>query len=160
MSAVQMTNNAARAALVALMVVGGLALWIGVPAGILWALGELTDTKSQHLLLGLLAVSQGVAARSLTDMGVTRDAVVAKLQRGEGGRRRGHLPFSPLARQALEATPQIAMTMAHNYVGTEHLLLALFRVRDGLAATVLAELGVTEDAVRADVVQRLARMAS
>ena len=39
MTATQMTNNAARAALVALMIVGGLALWIGVPAAILWGLG-------------------------------------------------------------------------------------------------------------------------
>lgn len=61
MTATQMTNNAARAALVALMIVGGLVLWIGVPAGILWGLGEVTDTKSQHLLLGLLAVPLGMA---------------------------------------------------------------------------------------------------
>jgi hypothetical protein len=115
---------------------------------------------TEHLLLGLLAVSQGIAARSLTDMGVTRDAVLAKIQRGEGTRRRGHLPFSPLAKQAMEATPQIAMTMAHNYIGTEHLLLALFRVRDGLAATLLSELGITEDRVRNDIVQRISRIAS
>jgi hypothetical protein len=61
MSATQMTNDAIRTTLVALMVLGGLALWIGVPAGILWGLGEMTDTKSQHLLLGLLAVPIGMA---------------------------------------------------------------------------------------------------
>ena len=43
------------------MIAGGLALWIGVPAGILWGLGEVTDTKSEHLLLGLLAVPIGMA---------------------------------------------------------------------------------------------------
>ena len=55
-----MIDHAARATLVALMIVGGLALWIGVPAGILWGLGEVTDTKSEHLLLGLLAVPVGM----------------------------------------------------------------------------------------------------
>jgi len=61
MTATRMTNNAARAALLATMVVGGLALWIAVPAGILWGLGEVTDQKSEHLLLSLLAVPTGMA---------------------------------------------------------------------------------------------------
>jgi len=43
------------------MIVGALALWIGVPAGILWGLGEVTDQKSEHLLLSLLAVPTGMA---------------------------------------------------------------------------------------------------
>ncbi len=60
MTATRMTENATRAALLALMIVGGLALWIGVPAGILWGLGEVTDQKSEHLLLSLLAVPTGM----------------------------------------------------------------------------------------------------
>ncbi len=61
MTAPRMTDIAARTTLVGLMIVGGLVLWIGVPAGVLWGLGELVDTKSQHLLLGLVAVPLGMA---------------------------------------------------------------------------------------------------
>jgi ATP-dependent Clp protease ATP-binding subunit ClpA len=116
---------------------------------------------TEHLLLGLLAVSQGIAGKSLTSMGVTRDAVVAKLEAGSGpdqrgGRGRGkHTPFTPLAEQALEGALDQALTLNHNYIGTEHILLALFGVPDGLAAKILAELGVTAERARADVIQRL-----
>ncbi|MEA3057089.1 MAG: ATP-dependent Clp protease ATP-binding subunit ClpC, partial [Actinomycetota bacterium] len=111
------------------------------------------------LLLGLLAVNQGIAGKSLTSMGVTRDAVLAKLERGdaepERGRHRWRGLFTPLAKQTLEGALQEAATMNHNYIGTEHILLALFGVADGLAAKILGELGVTAEAARADVIQRL-----
>jgi hypothetical protein len=116
---------------------------------------------TEHLLLGLLAVSQGIAAKSLASMGVTREAVIAKLERGESdperGRRR-HVPFTPLAKQVLEGALGEALQLAHNYIGTEHLLLALFREPDGLAATILGELGLTRARVHADVIERLKKI--
>jgi hypothetical protein len=116
---------------------------------------------TEHLLLGMLTVSQSLAAKSLKDMGVTRDTVLAVVEPGTGGgRRRRHIPFSPLAKQALEASPQAAALLGHNYVGTEHLLLALLRIGDGRAAEMLTDLGVTEERVRTDVVARIQRMAS
>jgi len=116
---------------------------------------------TEHLLLGLLAVSQGVAAKSLTSMGVTREAIMAKLTPGDaeperGGRHRWRGHFTPLAKKTLEGALQEAIKLNHNYIGTEHILLALFDVPDGLAAKILAELGVTAEATRADVIQRLA----
>jgi ATP-dependent Clp protease ATP-binding subunit ClpC len=83
--------------------------------------------------------------------------VVAKLEVGDDVRERGrrHTPFTPLAKQVLEGALNEALQLAHNYIGTEHLLLGLFRVSDGLAAQILGDLDVTHDRVRADVVERL-----
>jgi hypothetical protein len=116
---------------------------------------------SEHLLLGLLSVSEGLAAKSLASMGVTRAAVVAKLEPGteEGGRRR-KVPFAPSAKKALEGALQEAIGLAHNYIGTEHLLLALYRETDDLTAKLLDELGTDAATVRADVVDRITKMAS
>jgi hypothetical protein len=118
------------------------------------------DLGTEHLLLGLLAVSQGIAAKSLASMGVTRDAVMAKLEPGDAelersGRHRWRGRFTPLAKQTLEGALHEAIELNHNHIGTEHILLALFGVDDGLAARILAELGVTAEAARADVIQRL-----
>lgn len=118
---------------------------------------------TEHVLLGLLAVSQGIAGKSLTDLGVSRDAVLAKIAPGDGPRGRGrrkHVPFTPKAKSVIEGALAEALTLGHNYIGTEHLLLALFRVPDGLAATILDELGVTHERVRADVVERLTKFAA
>ncbi|HEX4905703.1 MAG TPA: Clp protease N-terminal domain-containing protein [Acidimicrobiales bacterium] len=118
---------------------------------------------TEHVLLGLLAVSQGIAGKSLAGLGVTRDAVVAKLVPGEGGRERGrrkHVPFTPKAKQVIEGALAEALTLGHNYVGTEHLLLALYRVPDGLAATILGGLGITHERVRADIIDRLTKYAA
>jgi hypothetical protein len=116
---------------------------------------------TEHLLLGLLAVSEGIAGKSLAGMGVTRDAVVAKLEAGadDGGRRR-RVPFTPLAKKTLEGALQESLILGHNYIGTEHLLLALYRDTDGLAAKILTELGAEQAKVRADVILRLTKMAS
>jgi hypothetical protein len=116
---------------------------------------------TEHLLLGLLAVGQGIAGKSLRSMGVSPESVIAKLDVGDapdlrGGRGRGrHVPFTPLAKQTLEGALQEAIKLNHNYIGTEHILLATFGVGDGLAAKILGELGITEEAVRADVIERL-----
>ena len=55
-------DRAFGALLLVLMVVGSFALWIGVPAGVLWALGELVDNPAEHLILGLVAVPLGMAS--------------------------------------------------------------------------------------------------
>ena len=118
---------------------------------------------TEHLLLGLLAVSQGLAGKSLTALGVTREAVLATLSPGDGPRERGRrrrIPFTPKAKAVMEGALQESLTLGHNYIGTEHLLLALYRVPDGLAAVTLQELGVTQEQVRADIVDRLSKLAA
>ena len=113
---------------------------------------------TEHLLLGLLAVPRSIAGESLASMGVTPAAVVAELEVGtsprEHGRRR-RVPFTPLAKQVLEQALGEALKLGHNYVGTEHILLALLEVRDGLAAKILTDAGVTHARVLTDVIERL-----
>jgi hypothetical protein len=115
---------------------------------------------AEHLLLGLLSVPEGLAAKSLASMGVTRAAVVAEIESGTEEKRRRKVPFGTSAKRALEGALQEAIGLAHNYIGTEHLLLALYREPDGAAAKLLDELGIDADQVRGDVLDRIAKMAS
>lgn len=111
---------------------------------------------TEHVLLGLYDEAEGLAAVTLVRLGAPRDAVVAaveaRLPRGEapGG------PFTPNAWAAVEGATRQALGLGHNYVGTEHQLLALLAGdTKGVAPDVLAELGVDHDGARAVVVELL-----
>ena len=80
---------------------------------------------------------------------------VARLTPGRGRSPGGHLPVTEDAKQALGEAVEIALELGHNYVGTEHLLLALMRVPEGTAAQVLTGLGVTYDRAKETVVAML-----
>jgi hypothetical protein len=112
---------------------------------------------TEHLLLGILAVNQSLAAKSLQSMGVTHDSIASKLTPGNEPRerRRRHVPLSSRCHTALEGALAEALRLGHNYVGTEHILLALFRDEECRAATMLTEAGVTKDRVEVDVLERL-----
>jgi hypothetical protein len=103
------------------------------------------EVGTEHLLLGLLADSDSFASRAIAAQGAplagVRDAVVAQLGRGEAGPAE-HIPFSAGARKVLALTVREALRLGHNYVGTEHILLALFR-GDARVTAVLTGLGVT-----------------
>ncbi|WP_203990898.1 Clp protease N-terminal domain-containing protein [Virgisporangium aurantiacum] len=90
--------------------------------------------QSGHLILGLLNVPEGLAAKAVEAQGVTleaaREAVVATLP-PPGPARSGHIPFDPPARKALELTFREALRLGHNYIGTEHILLAVLEQEDG-----------------------------
>lgn len=109
---------------------------------------------TEHLLLGLFAEPDGVAAKILTSMGLTAEAahasVVDRIGRGPGTAK-GHIPFTPRARKALELTLREALSLRHNYIGTEHVLLGILREGNGVGATVLAVHGVTHEATRAQM---------
>jgi hypothetical protein len=87
-----------------------------------------------HLILGLLAVPQGLAAKAIEAQGVTldaaREAATATLPE-RGPARSGHIPFDAAARKTLELTFREALRLGHNYIGTEHILLALLEQEDG-----------------------------
>jgi hypothetical protein len=112
--------------------------------------------ETEHLLLALFAGDDGnVAVAALGRLGVDRAAVERAVDERVGPGAavvRGHLPFSARAKKTLELTLREALRLGHNYVGCEHIVLALRRVEDGLAAQILADLGVTyadlENAVR------------
>ena len=116
-----------------------------------------TAILPEHLLLALYAEPEGIAARVLLASGVTHDiverAVLAEHPAGDVTPS-GHIRFTRDAKKALELTLSAALELGHNYIGTEHLLLALLKQGGGAAALLRAQ-GVTLDGARADIVRLL-----
>ena len=113
---------------------------------------------TEHLLLGLVRESEGVAAQVLQKMGVSlqrvRQEIEAEVQ--PMGEATGAEPkLTPKAKRVLELAADEARRMRHNYIGTEHLLLALLREKDGVAAGVLRKLGLNLEKVRMQVLEYL-----
>ena len=107
---------------------------------------------TEHLLLGMLAVPGGIAGKLLLNAGVTPDRVTNRLALpAETHRRRRHITFAPNAKRLIEAAHANAVRLGHNYIGTEHQLLAAFDVPDSVAAEVLAAAGMKKDDVEAQV---------
>ncbi len=106
---------------------------------------------TEHLLLALFDVAEGLAAQVLGQMGVTRSMaetqILALIKPGSGSEE-GTLPFTPRAKAMIRGAVDEALQLGHNYVGTEHLLLSLFRDENAVAAKVLVGLGVSLDAAR------------
>lgn len=115
---------------------------------------------TEHLLLGLLAIPQGIAGKLLIGAGLTRDDVVARLLPADtvSSRRRRHIPLTPRAKEAITQSFMNSVRLGHNYVGTEHLLLGLFDVPEGIGGKVLLEKGMTKAGVEADVVEILRKV--
>ena len=112
---------------------------------------------SEHLLLGLLAEQEGVAARALESLNVTLTAAREQVEEiiGPGQQTpRGHIPFTPRAKKILELALREALTMGSEVIDTEHLLLGLIDEGDGVGAQILQRLGATVQAVR-EAVARL-----
>ena len=72
---------------------------------------------------------------------------------------RGHIPFSCRSKKVMELSLREALRLRHNYIGTEHILLALLREGQGLAARILASSGVRPDDLRSSVLAALGRVA-
>jgi len=114
---------------------------------------------TEHLLLGLLHEGEGVAARALESLGINREAVRQRVEQliGEGQQAPGgHILFTPRAKKVLELSLREAMALGHNYVGTEHILLAMLREGDSVAAQALTGLGIGHAQVRERVLGLLA----
>jgi ATP-dependent Clp protease ATP-binding subunit ClpC len=129
-------------------------------------LGQEEATKMQsghvgteHLLLGLVRENEGVAAQVLQKMGIALDKVRGEVEsqaHPEGGPPTGGEPkLTPKAKRVLELAADEARRMRHNYIGTEHLLLALLREKEGLAAIVLRKLGLNLEKARQQVMEYL-----
>jgi ATP-dependent Clp protease ATP-binding subunit ClpC len=108
----------------------------------------------EHILLGIVGESDGVAAKVLVNLGVSlnkvRSAVEFIIGHGEAGSR-AEVGLSPGAKRVIELAIDEARYIGHNYIGTEHLLLGLLREGEGIAARVLDSLGVTLEKVRAEI---------
>ncbi|MBU1672548.1 MAG: ATP-dependent Clp protease ATP-binding subunit [Actinobacteria bacterium] len=114
---------------------------------------------TEHLLLGLIQESDGVAAKALETFQVNLDAVrnqvVEVIGRGSS-LPSGHIPFTPRAKKVLELSLREALQLGHNYIGTEHILLGLIREGEGVAAKVLVKLGVDLERLRNQVLKTIA----
>ena len=108
---------------------------------------------TEHILLGLVRETEGVAARVLSGLGVdlskVRSAVEFIIGRGEKPTQ-GEIGLTPRAKKVVELAVDEARRMNHTYIGTEHLLIGLLREGEGVAAGVLESLGVTLEKVRAE----------
>src|SRR4051794_34689987 len=113
---------------------------------------------TEHLLLGLLGVPEGIAGRVLHQLGLSlaqaRDDIAAIAEPGDRAPT-GHLPFTRSAKKTLELSLREALTLGHNYIGTEHILLGLIRQREGVAMQVLIQRGAGADRIRPLVILAL-----
>jgi len=109
---------------------------------------------TEHLLLGLLRENDGLAAKTLNNLGVeigrVRQTIESVLGRSELIRIQQIIPTSRV-KKVIEISFEEARRMGHNYVGTEHLLLGLLIEGNGIAGHVLNDLGVTLDSARREI---------
>ena len=116
---------------------------------------------TEHILLGLVEEGSGVAAhvlkRLIDNIDRVRVATEAAMEPGPGTARNGMLPQSPRAKEVIEHSIEEATMLNDNYVGTEHILLALLRETDGRVAGVFAALGLDHDRVRRELLAVLGR---
>src|SRR3989339_60973 len=110
---------------------------------------------TEHILLGLVALGEGVAAKVLANIGVDLRRVRTEVEKlvgtGDNVMLLGEIPFTPRAKKVLELAVDEAQNLGHTYVGTEHLLLGLLREEEGIAARVLENLGVRINEARDEV---------
>ncbi len=107
---------------------------------------------TEHLLLGLIKQSDGIAAQAMAELDVTYEealAIVREITRREAepvpG---GHIPFTPRAKRVLEGAYRETITRGQSYISTEHLLLGIVREGNGVAMEALTRMGISGDAVR------------
>lgn len=113
---------------------------------------------TEHLLLGLVHEGEGIAAKALVSLGVVLEGVRQEVEEviGQGQQApSGHIPFTPRAKKVLELALREALQLGHNYIGTEHILLALIREGQGVGAQVLGKLGVELNQARKRVLDIL-----
>jgi len=114
---------------------------------------------TEHLLLGLLAESDGIAAQSLGDLGITHDDARVRVEemvgRGEAPSE-GHIPFTADAKKTLEMGLRESIGLGHRYIGTEHILLGLLAMPDTIACRAVESMGVDPGQARRKVAKVLA----
>ncbi|HBF23871.1 MAG TPA: NDP-hexose 4-ketoreductase [Planctomycetes bacterium] len=114
---------------------------------------------TEHILLGLIQEGQGVAANVLKSMNIDLEKIRREVEKivkaGPAMEPSVQIPFTPRAKKVVELALEEASNLGHNYIGTEHLLLALLREQEGIAAHVLQALGVRLKDVREEVIEFL-----
>ena len=113
---------------------------------------------TEHILLGLLREEEGLAARVLESLDITTERVRAQVVRIVGSGEEvtsGQIPFTPRAKKVLELALREALSLGHNYIGTEHILLGLVRENEGVAARILLDFDADSEKIRNEVIRML-----
>jgi ATP-dependent Clp protease ATP-binding subunit ClpC len=114
---------------------------------------------TEHILLGLVKEGNGVAARVLKDLHIdllaTRLEVEKLIKKGVGFAASGRSPQTSRAKKVIEYALEESRDLHHDYVGSEHILLGLLRVQEGVAAVALTNLGATVEGTRSQILALL-----
>jgi ATP-dependent Clp protease ATP-binding subunit ClpC len=114
---------------------------------------------TEHLLLGLIKLGQGVAVNVLQKMGLDLETVRMEVEKqvgtGPDQKMIGNIPYTPRVKKVLALAQKEARALNHTYVGTEHILLGLLREGDGVAARVLKNLDVDIEQTRQEILKEL-----
>jgi ATP-dependent Clp protease ATP-binding subunit ClpC len=114
---------------------------------------------TEHLLLGLIKLGQGVAVNVLQKMGLDLETVHMEVEKqvGSGPETKmvGNIPYTPRVKKVLALAGKEAKSLQHSYVGTEHILLGLLREGEGVAARVLKNLEVDIERTRTEILREL-----
>lgn len=114
---------------------------------------------TEHLLLGLIKLGQGVAVNVLQKMGLDLETVRQEVEKlvgsGPENQMTGNIPYTPRVKKVLALAGKEAKALQHSYVGTEHILLGLLREGEGVASQVLKKLEIDLDRTRNEVLKEL-----
>src|SRR5699024_3337964 len=112
---------------------------------------------TEHILLGLIREKEGIAAKSLVDLGLDTNVIKTEVANliGECKVAANRIHYTPRAKKVIELSRDEARKLSHNYVGTEHILLGLIREGEGVASRVLHNLDVSLNKARQQVLQLL-----
>src|SRR6266576_3755435 len=114
---------------------------------------------TEHLLLGLIKLGQGVAVNVLQKMGLDLETVRMEVEKqvGSGPETKmvGNVPYTPRVKKVLALAGKEAKALNHSYVGTEHILLGLLREGEGVAARVLKTLEIDIERTRNEILKEL-----
>jgi ATP-dependent Clp protease ATP-binding subunit ClpC len=114
---------------------------------------------TEHLLLGLIKLGQGVAVNVLQKLGLDLETVRLEVEKqvgtGPDQKMIGNIPYTPRVKKVLSLAAKEAKALNHTYVGTEHILLGLLREGDGVAARVLKNLDVDIEQTRQEILKEL-----
>jgi ATP-dependent Clp protease ATP-binding subunit ClpC len=114
---------------------------------------------TEHLLLGLIKLGQGVAVNVLQKMGLDLETVRMEVEKrvgtGPDQKMIGNIPYTPRVKKVLDLAKREARNLNHTYIGTEHILLGLLREGDGVAAQILRSLDVDIEQTRQEILKEL-----
>jgi ATP-dependent Clp protease ATP-binding subunit ClpC len=113
---------------------------------------------TEHILLGTLRENEGLGSVVLYELGASLDGLRAWVKEnvGEGDEAvSGQIPFTPRAKKVLEMALREALSLGHNYIGTEHVLMGLIREEEGFHYKYLQSLDITPEQIRNSIIRHL-----